>query len=181
MSSTAFDELVEAYSEQVRGLLDGGADILMVETIFDTANAKVSPDLVGLVQMCPLINLSHIIDSPLLANTWIISLIPGKLHAHWKFVESPYNICNLSHWLMFFSTGCLICHRPAVWKELWKKTHICRSMIFYSYSLPYFLKAFYVWDEGVYKLHFLQLKCINTCLIKYLWSFRTKRRTSWHE
>ena len=37
----AFDELVEAYEEQARGLIDGGADILMVETIFDTANAKV--------------------------------------------------------------------------------------------------------------------------------------------
>ena len=37
----AFDELVEAYAEQARGLLDGGSDILMVETIFDTANAKV--------------------------------------------------------------------------------------------------------------------------------------------
>lgn len=37
----AFDELVNAYGEQVRGLLDGGIDILMVETIFDTANAKV--------------------------------------------------------------------------------------------------------------------------------------------
>uniref|UniRef100_UPI0037E924B4 methionine synthase n=1 Tax=Semicossyphus pulcher TaxID=241346 RepID=UPI0037E924B4 len=37
-----FDKLVEAYSEQVRGLLDGGADILLVETIFDTANAKAA-------------------------------------------------------------------------------------------------------------------------------------------
>ena len=37
----AFGELVQSYSEQVKGLLDGGADILMVETIFDTANAKV--------------------------------------------------------------------------------------------------------------------------------------------
>ena len=37
----AFDQLVEAYAEQARGLLDGGSDILMVETIFDTANAKV--------------------------------------------------------------------------------------------------------------------------------------------
>uniref|UniRef100_F7BIR6 Methionine synthase-like n=2 Tax=Ciona intestinalis TaxID=7719 RepID=F7BIR6_CIOIN len=35
-----FDELVTSYSEQVRGLLDGGADVLLVETIFDTANAK---------------------------------------------------------------------------------------------------------------------------------------------
>lgn len=41
----AFDALVEAYSEQVRGLIDGGVDILLVETIFDTANAKVSSAL----------------------------------------------------------------------------------------------------------------------------------------
>ena len=32
---------MEAYAEQARGLLDGGCDVLMVETIFDTANAKV--------------------------------------------------------------------------------------------------------------------------------------------
>ncbi|XP_064870262.1 methionine synthase-like, partial [Oncorhynchus nerka] len=38
--NVTFDELAEAYAEQVRGLLDGGADIIMVETIFDTANAK---------------------------------------------------------------------------------------------------------------------------------------------
>lgn len=37
----AFEELVLSYSEQAKGLLDGGADILMIETIFDTANAKV--------------------------------------------------------------------------------------------------------------------------------------------
>ncbi|XP_007481635.1 methionine synthase isoform X1 [Monodelphis domestica] len=37
-----FDELVEAYQEQARGLLDGGVDILLVETIFDTANAKAA-------------------------------------------------------------------------------------------------------------------------------------------
>jgi 5-methyltetrahydrofolate--homocysteine methyltransferase len=39
---TTYDELVVAYSEQVRGLLDGGADILLVETIFDTLNAKAA-------------------------------------------------------------------------------------------------------------------------------------------
>ncbi|KAJ3114700.1 hypothetical protein HK100_001577 [Physocladia obscura] len=37
-----FDELVAAYIQQVEGLLDGGADILMVETIFDTLNAKAA-------------------------------------------------------------------------------------------------------------------------------------------
>ncbi len=37
-----FDQLVNAYSEQVNGLLDGGADVLLVETIFDTLNAKAA-------------------------------------------------------------------------------------------------------------------------------------------
>ncbi len=37
-----FDQLVEAYTEAVRGLLDGGADLLMIETIFDTLNAKAA-------------------------------------------------------------------------------------------------------------------------------------------
>ncbi|MDL1889630.1 methionine synthase, partial [Nitrospirales bacterium NOB] len=37
-----FEELVAAYADQVRGLLDGGADLLLVETIFDTLNAKAA-------------------------------------------------------------------------------------------------------------------------------------------
>src|SRR5947207_2570110 len=37
-----YDELVAAYTEQVRGLLNGGADILLVETIFDTLNSKAA-------------------------------------------------------------------------------------------------------------------------------------------
>jgi 5-methyltetrahydrofolate--homocysteine methyltransferase len=39
---TVYEELVAAYGEQVRGLLDGGADLLLVETIFDTLNAKAA-------------------------------------------------------------------------------------------------------------------------------------------
>ena len=35
-----FDELREAYQEQVRGLIDGGCDLLLLETIVDTLNAK---------------------------------------------------------------------------------------------------------------------------------------------
>ena len=37
-----FDELVESYSEQIEALIDGGVDILLVETIFDTLNAKAA-------------------------------------------------------------------------------------------------------------------------------------------
>ncbi len=38
----SFDELVKAYSEQAHGLIDGGADWLLVETVFDTLNCKAA-------------------------------------------------------------------------------------------------------------------------------------------
>ncbi len=40
--NVSYDELVEAYLEEARGLVDGGADLLMVETVFDTLNAKAA-------------------------------------------------------------------------------------------------------------------------------------------
>lgn len=38
--NVTFDELVENYSEATRGLVEGGADLILIETIFDTLNAK---------------------------------------------------------------------------------------------------------------------------------------------
>ncbi|MBW8050314.1 MAG: methionine synthase [Cytophagales bacterium] len=40
--ATTFDDLVGTYSEQVRGLIDGGVDFLFVETVFDTLNCKAA-------------------------------------------------------------------------------------------------------------------------------------------
>ena len=40
--NVTFDELVATYTDGARGLLDGGADLLLVETIFDTLNAKAA-------------------------------------------------------------------------------------------------------------------------------------------
>lgn len=40
--AVSFDDLVRVYSEQIVGLLDGGVDILLVETVFDTLNAKAA-------------------------------------------------------------------------------------------------------------------------------------------
>ena len=40
--NTSFDELVAVYSEQAKGLLDGGIDIFLVETVFDTLNCKAA-------------------------------------------------------------------------------------------------------------------------------------------
>ncbi|HET7127975.1 MAG TPA: methionine synthase [Gaiellaceae bacterium] len=38
----SFDQIVESYAEQIRGLRDGGVDLLLIETIFDTLNAKAA-------------------------------------------------------------------------------------------------------------------------------------------
>jgi len=40
--AVTFDEVADAYYEQIKGLVDGGVDILLVETIFDTLNAKAA-------------------------------------------------------------------------------------------------------------------------------------------
>src|SRR6202042_1171675 len=40
--AVTFDDLRKAYGEQINGLVDGGADLLLVETIFDTLNAKAA-------------------------------------------------------------------------------------------------------------------------------------------
>ena len=40
--AVSFDELREAYAEQIEGLMDGGADLILIETIFDTLNAKAA-------------------------------------------------------------------------------------------------------------------------------------------
>ena len=42
LRASTFDALRDAYAEQARGLLDGGCDLLLVETIFDTLNAKAA-------------------------------------------------------------------------------------------------------------------------------------------
>ena len=49
-----FDELVIAYEEQVKGLIEGGADLLLIETIFDTLNAKAA--LFAIQNYCQSIN-----------------------------------------------------------------------------------------------------------------------------
>ncbi len=40
--NVTYDELVEAYDQAVRGLVEGGADVILIETIFDTLNAKAA-------------------------------------------------------------------------------------------------------------------------------------------
>ena len=46
----SFDDMAQAYSEQVRGLIDGGADLLLVETVFDSLNARAALYAISSVQ-----------------------------------------------------------------------------------------------------------------------------------
>ena len=48
--SVNFDSFVDAYKEQIRGLLDGGADIILLETIFDTMNVKAALYAISLIE-----------------------------------------------------------------------------------------------------------------------------------
>jgi len=66
--NTTFDALVTAYRQQVHGLLDGGADLLLVETIFDTLNAKAALYAIDLAfeedgyERCPIMISGTIVD-----------------------------------------------------------------------------------------------------------------------
>lgn len=48
--AVTFDDLRKAYGEQVEGLIDGGADVLLIETIFDTLNAKAA--IYAIIETC---------------------------------------------------------------------------------------------------------------------------------
>ncbi|MGD1006448.1 MAG: methionine synthase [Ignavibacteriaceae bacterium] len=48
--AATFDQMYNAYREQARGLIDGGVDILLLETVFDTLNAKAA--LFAIMELC---------------------------------------------------------------------------------------------------------------------------------
>src|SRR3954451_5539324 len=84
--AVTFDDLRLAYGEQARGLLDGGADILLVETIFDTLNAKAA--LYAIAELCE----ERGIDVPVMISGTITDksgrLLSGQLpEAFWNSVR----------------------------------------------------------------------------------------------
>ncbi len=77
-----FDQVVETYAEQMRGLADGGVDLLLIETIFDTLNAKAA--LVAAREVAP-----HL---PLWISVTIVDLsgrtLSGQtIDAFWTSIE----------------------------------------------------------------------------------------------
>src|SRR4051794_9083836 len=77
-----FDQVVESYAEQIRGLRDGGVDLLLIETIFDTLNAKAA--VVAAREAAP--------ELPLWISVTIVDLsgrtLSGQtLEAFWTSIE----------------------------------------------------------------------------------------------
>src|SRR5216684_2203017 len=84
--AVTFDDLRKAYGEQINGLLDGGADLLLVETIFDTLNAKAA--LYAIAEIAE----ARGIDVPLMISGTITDksgrLLSGQLpEAFWNSVR----------------------------------------------------------------------------------------------
>ncbi|MDB5500400.1 MAG: methionine synthase [Tardiphaga sp.] len=84
--AVTFDDLRIAYSEQINGLLDGGADLLLLETIFDTLNAKAG--LYAIAEICE----ARGIDVPVMISGTITDksgrLLSGQLpEAFWNSVR----------------------------------------------------------------------------------------------
>jgi 5-methyltetrahydrofolate--homocysteine methyltransferase len=84
--AVTFDDLREAYGEQINGLLDGGVDLLLVETIFDTLNAKAA--LYAIAEICE----ARGIDVPVMVSGTITDksgrLLSGQLpEAFWNSVR----------------------------------------------------------------------------------------------
>src|SRR5205814_1886318 len=84
--AVTFDHLRKAYGEQVNGLLDGGTDLLLVETIFDTLNAKAA--LYAISEICE----ARGIDVPVMISGTITDksgrLLSGQLpEAFWNSIR----------------------------------------------------------------------------------------------
>ncbi|MFC0240010.1 methionine synthase [Rhodopseudomonas telluris] len=84
--AVTFDDLRIAYGEQINGLLDGGADLLLVETIFDTLNAKAA--LYAIAEICE----ARGIDVPVMISGTITDksgrLLSGQMpEAFWNSVR----------------------------------------------------------------------------------------------
>lgn len=84
--AVTFDQMVEAYSEQVRGLIDGGVDLLMPETVFDTLNLKAALFAIDKVQQEKKVRLPLFISVTITDNSGR-TLSGQTLEAFWHSIS----------------------------------------------------------------------------------------------
>jgi len=92
--SITFDQMKDAYKKQALGLIDGGVDILLVETIFDTLNAKSA--LYGIMELLDEKN----IDLPIMISGTIIDMSGRTLsgqttEAFWNSISHTKNLLSV--------------------------------------------------------------------------------------
>src|SRR3984885_9554393 len=84
--AVTFDDLRKAYGEQINGLLDGGADLLLVETIFDTLNAKAALYAIAKITRAPRIEVPCMTSGPITDKSG--RLLSGQLpEAFWNSIR----------------------------------------------------------------------------------------------
>jgi 5-methyltetrahydrofolate--homocysteine methyltransferase len=91
--AVTFDEVRDAYAEQIRGLIDGGSELILIETIFDTLNAKAA------IMAARNVFIQRGVDLPLMISGTITDLSGRTLsgqtpEAFWNSVRhsSPFSI-----------------------------------------------------------------------------------------
>jgi 5-methyltetrahydrofolate--homocysteine methyltransferase len=92
--AVTFDQVKEAYKEQARGLIDGGADAMLVETIFDTLNAKAA--IFGIMELCE----ERGIEIPIMISGTVIdqsgrTLSGQNTEAFWISVSHVKNLLSV--------------------------------------------------------------------------------------
>ena len=92
--AVTFDQIGQAYKEQARGLIDGGADILLIETVFDTLNAKAA--------IYAITELSHQIGKqiPLMISGTVVDMsgrtLSGQtIEAFWISISHAQNLLSV--------------------------------------------------------------------------------------
>ena len=93
--SVSFDQMRDAYKEEARGLIDGGSDILLVETIFDTLNAKAA--LFAIQELSEELSL----DIPIMISGTVVDLSGRTLTG--QTIEAFYH--SISHVKNLLSVG----------------------------------------------------------------------------
>ena len=87
-----FDQLVEAYSDQVHGLVAGGVDLLLVETVFDPLNAKAALFAIDRYFQ------KHGIDLPVMVSVTIfeggVTMTAQTIAAFWASI-APFDILSV--------------------------------------------------------------------------------------
>ena len=90
----SFDALVAAYAEQIRGLIDGGVDLLLIETIFDTLNAKAAIYAADQVQQAKGSSLPVMLSGTIVDNSGR-TLSGQTTHAFWLSVMHTPHLLSI--------------------------------------------------------------------------------------